>query len=68
MRSKPIVDPVVEAIRGHRKATEEACGNDWRRLTNHYREVKPLSGRLVSRKPRRIRKSRSNGRTGLVGK
>lgn len=47
-------DPIVEEVREVRRRTEEACGHDWKRLTEHYRNVQPVTGRLIRREPRRL--------------
>lgn len=40
-------DPIVDEIRTIRHQTEAKCGNDWKRLVNHYRAVKVDESRLV---------------------
>ena len=47
-------DPIVEEVRQIRRQTEEACGHDWKRLVEHYRQIKATTGRLISREPKPI--------------
>ncbi len=50
-------DPIVEEIREIRKEIEDEYGNDVKKHLEHiYETQKRHSGRLVSRKPRRIQK------------
>jgi hypothetical protein len=49
-----IRDSIVEEVRRIRQNTEKACGHDWKKLAEHYRKVKPTSGRLIKGKPRRL--------------
>jgi hypothetical protein len=49
-----IRDQIIEEVRGIRRATEEACGHDWEKLIEHYRQVKPTSGRIIRGKPRQL--------------
>lgn len=47
-----IRDPIVEEVRQARRQTEEACGHDWKRLTEHYRRVQITTGCLIRREPK----------------
>ncbi len=47
-----IRDPIVEEVRQARRQTEEACGHDWKRLAEHYRQIQPTTGRLIRREPK----------------
>jgi hypothetical protein len=42
-------DPIVEEVRAARRTTERACGGDWNRLVEHYRQVQDRSGHEVLR-------------------
>jgi hypothetical protein len=49
-----IRDQIIEEVRRVRRATEEACGHDWKTLVEHYRRIKPTHSRIIHRKPRQL--------------
>ena len=57
-----IRDPIVEEIRRVRHVTEKACGNDWKRLAEHYRKAQPLGGRVIRGKPKRLVRAKAVGK------
>jgi hypothetical protein len=42
-------DLIVEEVRRVRHSTEKACGNDWKRLAEHYRAVNVINGGRIRR-------------------
>ena len=54
-------DPIVEEVREIRRRTEEACGNDWDRLCEHFLDVQQRLDRpTVSRKPKPLTQAHSD--------